>query len=59
MHIMMTGGGRNSSFQYGKMWQNPGSVTVNSVRIAVLFGNKVHLKLLKEGCKAAPQRIAG
>ena len=47
-------GGRNSSFQYGNsLWQHPGSATVNSIRIAVLFQNKVHLKLF-EGCKAAP-----
>ena len=31
-----------------------GSATVNSVRITVFFENKVHLKLIKEGCKAAP-----
>ena len=29
----------------------PGSPTVNSVRIAVLFEKKVHFKLFKEGCK--------
>ena len=46
-------GGRNRSFQYGNMrccrWQ---SATVNIVRIAVLFENKVHLKLFKEGFPA-------
>ena len=56
-------GGRNNSFQYGNMgcyrWQNPGSATVSSVRIAILFENKVHLKLFKEGRKAAPRRIFG
>ena len=39
--------------------KKPGSATVNSVRIAILFENKVHLKLFKEGCKAAPGRIFG
>ena len=49
---LLWGGGRNSSFQYGNMrccrWQNPGSATVNSERIAELFENKVHLKLFQE-----------
>ena len=36
-----------------------GKATINSVRIAVLFENKVHLKLFQEGCKAAPRRISG
>ena len=42
-------GGRNSSFQYGNTGccrrQTAGSATVNSQRIAVLFENKVHLKI--------------
>ena len=38
---------------------NPGSATVNSVRIGVLFKNKVHLKLFQVRCKAAPDRIFG
>ena len=33
--------------------------TVNSLCIAVLFENKVHLKLFQERCKAAPQHISG
>ena len=36
-----------------------GKATVNSVHIGVLFENKVHLKLLIEGCKVAPRRISG
>ena len=39
-------------------WQNPESAAVNSVRIAVLFENRVHSKLFQERCKAAPQRIS-
>ena len=36
-------GGRNSSFQFDNTrWQHPGSATVNSVSIAILFENKVH-----------------
>ena len=36
-----------------------GKATVNSVRIGILFENKVHLKLFIEGCKVAPRRISG
>ena len=63
MYPIKQGGSQNSSFQFGNSrWQHPGSATVNSVLcvgIAVLFENKVHLKLFKEACKAAPQRIFG
>ena len=52
------GGGQNCLFQYGNtQGKHPGSATVNSLRIAVLFENKVHLTVFKEGCKPAPRRI--
>ena len=40
-------------------WGVAGGKTPKYVRIAVLFENKVHLKLFQERCKAAPQRISG
>ena len=58
MIINFRGGGRNSSFQFGNIWwQHARSATVKSIHIAILFENKVHLGLFKEGCKAAPRRI--
>ena len=35
-----------------------GKATVNSVRIGLLFENKVHLKLFIEGYKDAPRQIS-
>ena len=48
--IIGGGGGHNCLFQSGNSrWQHSGNATINNVRIAVLFENKVHLKLFKTG----------
>ena len=48
------GGVRIAHFNMATWGVAGAKATINSVRSAVLFENEVHLKLYKEGCKAAP-----
>ena len=58
MRVCCLGGGGRVGIAHFNL-ATPPSVTVYSVRIAVSFENEVHIKLFKEGCKAAPLRTFG